>query len=82
MEKGVAFMTNVDEARVEAWHELADTRIIDVTHIEASLKLLLLVFHEALVLGEGYGYLLGLYIYDNFTGHEIYNFTILQFHNL
>ena len=71
MEKGVALMAHVDETRIQARHELAHARIINVADIEACLLLLLLVFHEAFVLGEGNSNLLGLNIYNYFTGHEI-----------
>ena len=63
-------MTHVDEACVQAWHELAHLGEIYVAHVEACLLLLFLVFDESLILGQGNGNLLWLYVDNYFTSHE------------
>ena len=70
MEESVAFMADVDEACVESGHKFPHPGKVDVAHVEAGRLLLFLVFDEAFVLGQGNGDLLGLYVYDYFTGHD------------
>ena len=53
MDKGVLFVSDVDECRVQSRHDLAHLPEVDVPHGEARLALLLVQFDEHLVLAHG-----------------------------
>jgi len=53
VDKGVLFVSDVDECRVQSRHDLAHLPEVDVPHGEARLALLLVQFDEHLVLAHG-----------------------------
>ena len=67
MQEGIALVTDIDEAGIEAGHELPDFRQVHVAHGVGNALFLLLILRQALVLCQRYGDLLRLYVNVQFA---------------
>ena len=69
MQESHALGTDIDEAGIEARHDLLDLCHVDVTYRERHGALLLLVLYQLLVFEQGYRDVFRLNINDYFTCH-------------
>ena len=53
MQEGIFLVANVDESRIQAWHQTLDPTQKDVTYGEVFVGLLIVKFHQLTILEKG-----------------------------